>query len=180
LVLGRRDLLKLAVGASALGLARPALATSLASGPRSLALTNLHTGESLTAAYFENGAYVPDALAALSHVLRDFRTGESHVMAPGLFDLITALQSSLATTARVEVISGYRSPATNAALHAESSRVATHSLHMDGMAMDIRIPGVELSRLRDAALALGRGGVGYYPDAANNFVHVDVGRVRRW
>jgi len=102
------------------------------------------------------------------------------VMAPGLFDLITSLQSSLSTTARVEVISGYRSPATNAALHAESSRVATHSLHMEGMAMDIRIPGVELPRLRDAALALGRGGVGYYPDPANNFVHVDVGRVRRW
>jgi uncharacterized protein YcbK (DUF882 family) len=180
MVPGRRDLLKVAIGASALSLAGPTLATSLSPAQRSIALTNLHTGESLTAAYFENGVYVPDALAALSHVLRDYRTGESHVMAPGLFDLVTTLQTALSTTARVEVISGYRSPVTNAVLRAESSRVAAHSLHMDGMAMDIRIPGVELPRLRDAALALGRGGVGYYPDAANNFVHVDVGRVRRW
>jgi uncharacterized protein YcbK (DUF882 family) len=158
----------------------PAFATSTAPAVRSLALTNLHTGESLTAAYFENGSYLPDALNALSRVLRDHRTGESHVMATGVLDVVSTLSAQLAPGRSVEVISGYRSPATNAALRAGGGRVATRSLHMDGLAMDIRIPGVDLARLRDAALALGRGGVGYYPDAANNFVHVDVGRVRRW
>jgi len=99
-------------------------------------------------------------------------------MSPGLIDLVAGLAGQFGQPDAVQVISGYRSPASNAALHARSSGVATKSLHMQGMAMDIRISGVPLPRLRDAALALGRGGVGYYPDS--DFVHVDVGRVRRW
>jgi uncharacterized protein YcbK (DUF882 family) len=114
----------------------------------------------------------------MNTLLRDFRTGDVHPIAPGLLDLVTALQARLDTNATVQVVSGYRSPKTNAALHERSDGVASHSLHMVGEAMDLRIPGVELAQLRDAALGLRRGGVGYYP--ASDFVHVDVGRVRRW
>lgn len=160
-------------GASLLG-GRAAAST----GPRAVSLLNLHTGEALKATFFEDGAYVPDAMAALNHLLRDFRTGDVHPMAPGLLDLVSTLSGALETGQTVHVISGYRSPATNAALHAHSDGVAAHSLHMEGMAMDIRIPGVQLAHLRDAALSMQRGGVGYYP--GSDFVHVDVGRVRRW
>jgi uncharacterized protein YcbK (DUF882 family) len=173
----RRDLLK-----GALGLARTALfghaAQASALAPRSLSLLNLHTGEALKATYFEAGEYLPDAMEAMNHLLRDFRTGDVHPIAPGLLDLVTTLQGRLETGQTVHVISGYRSPHTNAMLHEHSNGVASHSLHMVGEAMDIRIPGVELSHLRDAALSLQRGGVGYYP--GSDFVHVDVGRVRRW
>ena len=174
-MIGRRRLL-----AGALGLAAPSLnagGASAAAPPR-LSLLNLHTGEKLAATYFEAGRYLPDALAALNHVLRDHRTGEAYAMAPGLLDLVAVLAGRFGASDAVQVISGYRSPASNAALHARSGGVATRSLHMQGMAMDIRIPGVALASLRDAALALGRGGVGFYP--ASDFVHVDVGRVRRW
>ena len=173
----RRDLLK-----GALGLAGAALfghaAQAAAAAPRTLSLLNLHTGEALKATYFEGGEYLPDALAAMNHLLRDFRTGDVHPIAPGLLDLVTTLQGRLETTQTVHVISGYRSPHTNAVLHERSNGVATRSLHMQGEAMDIRIPGIELAHVREAALNLQRGGVGYYPGA--NFVHVDVGRVRYW
>jgi uncharacterized protein YcbK (DUF882 family) len=132
----------------------------------------------LAATYFEAGRYLPDALAALDRVLRDHRTGEVHPIAPGLIDLVADLAGQFGRPDAVQIISGYRSPASNAALHARSSGVATRSLHMQGMAMDIRVPGAPLERLRNAALALRRGGVGYYP--ASNFVHVDVGKVRQW
>ena len=155
------------------GVAKAALAP-----PRSLSLLNLHTGEKLSATFFENGAYVPDAMAALNHVLRDFRTGDVHPMAPGLIDLVSALNGKLESNQTVHVISGYRSPKTNAALHEHSDGVASHSLHMQGMAMDIRMPGVQLAHVRDAAMSMQRGGVGFYP--ASDFVHVDVGRVRHW
>jgi len=145
---------------------------------RSLSLLNLHTGERLTAAYWEAGSYIPDAMQALAQVLRDHRTGEVHSMDAGLFDLVTSLRTRLETEATVHVISGYRSPRTNEALRQASSGVAKRSLHMDGMAMDLRLPGVDLARLRDAAWDLQRGGVGYYP--GSDFVHVDVGRIRRW
>ncbi len=146
--------------------------------PRSLSLFNLHTGESLQAIFFEDGAYVPDALSAADRLLRDFRTGTIHPIAPGLLDLVATITNRLDTRQAVQVICGYRSPQTNAALHARSNAVAAHSLHMDGMAMDIRIPGVKLAHIRDVALSMQRGGVGFYP--GSDFVHVDVGRVRRW
>lgn len=166
--------------AAGLGLAVPALGASAAaaSAPRSLSVLNLHTGEKLAATYFEAGRYLPDALAALDRVLRDHRTGEVHPIAPGLIDLVADLAGQFGRPDAVQIISGYRSPASNAALHARSSGVATRSLHMQGMAMDIRVPGVDLGQVRKAALALGRGGVGYYPQS--HFVHVDVGRVRQW
>jgi len=145
---------------------------------RRLAFNNLHTGETLDVAYWENGAYVPDALSAVDHVLRDHRNNEVHRIDPVLLDLLTTLSRRVDAGPRFEVISGYRSPATNAILHAESSEVAKSSLHTVGMAIDIRMAGLDLSYLRSAALSLDLGGVGYYP--TSDFVHVDVGRVRRW
>lgn len=172
----RRALLRAGLLVGAAGFASPALATI--APPRQLALLNLHTGERLSAAYWRAGAYLPDALAAIAKVLRDHRTGEVHAIEPRLLDVLTQLSSRLGADRPFEVISGYRSPATNAKLHARSSGVATRSLHMDGKAIDVRLPGVPLTRLRDAALEMQAGGVGYYPNS--NFVHVDVGRVRRW
>lgn len=149
-------------------------------GGRNLAFANLHTGERLTLDYWIDGAYVPEALGAVNHLLRDFRTGDIHPIAPKLLDLLASLRGTLETRAAFEVISGYRSPATNAGLRAEHehSGVASKSLHMQGMAIDIRLPGRSLTALRDTALAARSGGVGYYP--SSDFVHVDVGRVRRW
>jgi len=146
--------------------------------PRRVRLDNLHTGESLDALYFDRGAYVPDALAAVNHILRDYRTGDIYPIDPRVIDLLAALSSRLDARSPYGVISGYRSAATNAMLHSESGEVATHSLHLVGQAIDIRAPGIELAWLRDAARELSRGGVGYYP--FSDFVHVDVGRVRTW
>jgi uncharacterized protein YcbK (DUF882 family) len=155
-----------------------ALAAPADLAPRKVALHNLHTGESLQAIYWDEGRYVPDALAAVNKVLRDFRTGDQHSMDPGLLDLLDTLHVKVESRSPFQVISGYRSPRTNAMLHEHSDGVASKSLHMQGMAMDIRLDGVALDHLHKAALDVGRGGVGYYP--TSNFVHVDVGRVRRW
>src|SRR5690606_22191472 len=117
-------------------------------------------------------------LDAVNEVLRDHRTGEVHAIDPQLLDLLSGLAGKLEARPRFQVISGYRSPASNAKLHAKSSGVATRSLHMQGKAIDIRMGGVELANLRRAALGLRAGGVGYYP--SSDFVHVDTGRVRQW
>lgn len=145
---------------------------------RRVVLHNLHTGDRFDEVYWEKGAYVPDALAAAQHALRDWRNGEEHFMDPKLFDVLHAISQKLGTKAAFQVISGYRSPASNAAMHARSSGVAEHSQHMQGKASDIRLDGVELSNLHKAALSLKAGGVGLYP--VSNFVHVDVARVRSW
>jgi len=177
--IGRRSLLSFGfatVGASVVG--GQALADPLSAAQRTLSFLNLHTGEAVKTTYFEAGGYVTDALSAVNKVLRDFRTGDSHPMDTRLLDTLSALSAKLGVTAPFEVISGYRSPKTNARLSAASGQVAKRSLHMDGKAIDIRLPGVELKHLRQAAIDLGHGGVGYYP--ASNFVHIDVGRVRRW
>ena len=145
---------------------------------RWLKLHNVHTEEKLEAVYFEKGEYVPDAVQALDKVLRDYRTGDVYSMHPDLFDTLADLAAKTETKAHFQVISGYRSPKTNAMLHERSGQVAKRSLHMDGKAIDIYLEDVALDRVRAAALDLGRGGVGYYP--TSNFVHVDVGPVRRW
>jgi len=152
--------------------------TGLNVRPRRLVFDNLHTGEKLDAVYWDRGAYVPDALQAVNHVLRDFRNGEVHPIAPKLLDLLDMLSARVETRQPFQVISGYRSPQTNAMLHAESHGVASKSLHMQGMAIDIRLADVDLSKLHDAALGMAVGGVGYYP--SSDFVHVDIGRVRHW
>jgi uncharacterized protein YcbK (DUF882 family) len=173
----RRELLGLGLGA-AVSVARPALAAVAPARPKALAFRNLHTGESLRAVYWADGRFVPEALREIDWVLRDFRTGEARAIDRRLLDLLSTLRARLDTREPFEVISGYRSPATNALLHRTTSGVATGSLHVEGMAIDIRVPGRPLPGLRDAALGLRGGGVGYYPDSG--FVHVDVGRVRTW
>ncbi len=145
---------------------------------RALSFVNTHTGETFRGAYYERGAYSPQALAEINRVLRDHRTNEVHAIDPALLDQLTDLHAVVGASQPYQIISGYRSPASNAALNAQSSGVATRSLHMDGRAIDIRVAGIDTARLRDAAVAAQRGGVGYYP--GSNFVHVDTGRVRRW
>src|SRR5215472_14512407 len=176
---GRRSFLRAGSAALIGGLTCPSLALAdVAKGARSLAFHNIHTGERMTFDYWENGAYVPDALTAINHLLRDYRNNEVHVIEPTLLDLLTLLHKRLESSATFEVISGYRSPATNAMLHAESHGVAAKSLHMQGMAIDIRLADRALNVLHATARDMRLGGVGYYP--ASDFVHVDVGRVRYW
>ncbi|HUD53367.1 DUF882 domain-containing protein [Parvibaculum sp.] len=161
---------------ASLAIARPAMAA--VGAPRKLELHNIHTGESFATTYWADGAYVPGAMAGIRKVLRDHRDGSEHDIDPRLLDLLAALRGRLDTTARYEVISGYRSPHSNGLMHKASSGVAKRSLHMEGRAIDIRVPGRDLKLVHKAALALKSGGVGYYPK--NDFVHVDCGKVRHW
>ncbi|MEA3410606.1 MAG: DUF882 domain-containing protein [Pseudomonadota bacterium] len=149
-----------------------------AAKPRELSLYHLHTGEKLKVEYYDGANYLTDALSQVNTYLRDFRTGEVHAIDPHLLDALHDLQANLSRTGTFEIISGYRSPATNAALRKKSKRVARRSLHMQGKAMDVRLAGVDTLKLRKAAMDLHRGGVGYY--AKSNFVHIDTGRVRYW
>jgi len=148
-----------------------------------LAIRNVHNNESVDAVFARSGRFVPEGLAELNHGLRDWRTGEVFQMDRKLLALLVSLRDKLELTGRtkIELISGYRSPHTNASLRARGGAhtgVASQSQHMLGKASDIKVPGVSLDRLRGAALALGGGGVGYYP--RDGFVHVDTGRVRHW
>ena len=154
------------------------LAPAATTAARQLKFYNLHTGESVSVVYWERGRYVPDSLAEIDYVLRDFRTGDVIAIDPNLLDLLHRLRRALASDEPVHVISGYRSPATNAMLARRGKGVAKNSYHVKGMAIDLRLPHRELKDLRTAALALAHGGVGYYPDA--DFVHLDTGPVRAW
>ncbi len=167
-----------ALAATVPGLAIPRRAVAGRADARVLKFDHTHTGERLSVEYFGGGAYEPDALATVNHFLRDFRTGDVHPIDAGLLDLLHGLTNLTQTSKPFQVISGYRSPATNAMLHRASEGVAVGSLHMQGQAIDIRLADVPLDKLRKAALSYGRGGVGYYP--ASDFVHVDTGRVRHW
>jgi uncharacterized protein YcbK (DUF882 family) len=145
---------------------------------RRLVFFNTHTGESLEACYFKSGCYDPSALKAINHILRDHRSGEVGPIDEQLLDLLHALFRRCEHPRPFHVISGYRSPETNAALHRCNRGVASQSLHVYGKAIDIRVPGLQTSELRNMALSLASGGVGYYPKS--DFVHVDIGRVRSW
>ncbi len=159
-------------------LTRPAQAAIQAPRPRSLRLRNLHTGEAASVTYWADGSYLSDGVTNLAHILRDHRNGASHAMDAKLFDLLYGLQAKLGVSSGFHVISGYRSPESNAHLAAASGGVAKHSLHMEGKAMDIRVPGVPLKNVHRAAMSLSAGGVGLY--TASDFVHVDTGRLRYW
>lgn len=140
-----------------------------------------HTHERLDIVYRRGDAYIPEALDQLDHYLRDHRTGDVRHFDPRLFDLLYDLTSSLDDSGgEIDVICGYRTPWSNEYLRSRSAHtgVALHSLHMQAEAIDIRLPGIPTSEVRDAAMRLQLGGVGYY--RASNFVHVDVGRVRHW
>lgn len=168
---------KLAIAGAALPFVRPAVAA--VPRPRALAFDHTHTGEQISIVYAKGEHYVPDALRRLNHFMRDHYSGEVGRMDPRLFDLLYRLQRELGTSESFHVISAYRCPQTNANLRKTGGGgVARRSLHMDGQALDIRLPGTPLTDLRDAALSLRGGGVGFYP--REQFVHVDIGRVRSW
>ncbi|MEO8100213.1 MAG: DUF882 domain-containing protein [Acidobacteriota bacterium] len=144
-----------------------------------LRLFHTHTGEHIDIVFRRGGTYVASALGSLNHFLRDHRTGDVHQYDPRVFDLLADLEKSVGKAgAELQIICGYRTPVSNQFLRNTTTGVAKNSLHMQAEAIDIRLPGIPLATMRDAALALQRGGVGYY--AASNFIHVDVGRVRRW
>jgi uncharacterized protein YcbK (DUF882 family) len=145
---------------------------------RRLAFHSTHTGENIDVVYRIGNDYVPESLAQIDRVLRDHRNNEIYPMRIELLDLLHSLSATLDVGSAFHVISGYRSAATNAVLAAQSEGVAKHSLHIEGKAIDIRLPGCELTELRRAAVALKLGGVGHYPRL--DFVHVDIGRVRYW
>jgi uncharacterized protein YcbK (DUF882 family) len=165
-----------AVAAPLLVLPRHAFASTASA--RTLAFRHTHTGEALSVAFAQGERYIAEALARVNWLLRDFRNGEVQPIDPQLLDQLHEVARLTGSSAPFEVISGYRSPATNEALHRKSRGVATKSLHLEGRAIDVRLADVPLADLRDAALSLKAGGVGYY--AESRFVHLDTGRVRRW
>lgn len=176
---GRRRFLQAAAAAAVLGgFSAPAWAAPRVPHKRIVALHNLHTGENVSAVYWSEGRYQQDALRRINWLLRDHRTGDVHPIDPRLLDLLTSLRSHLNTREPVQVICGYRSPATNAMLEGTTEGVAHNSFHVHGKAIDIRVPGRRLAGVRQAAVKLRVGGVGYYP--RSDFVHVDVGPVRHW
>jgi len=177
---GRRRFLAAASGAGLLlGFPMVARATFLGTTPRDLAMDHTHTREKIDLTYAVGRRYVPQALDDLDHFLRDHYSGLVGNMDPGLYDIMHSVRMALKARTPYQIISGYRAPHTNERLRTtRGGGVAKRSLHMDGKAVDLRIPGVPLKELRDAALELGAGGVGYYP--GSDFVHVDTGRVRSW
>lgn len=175
----RRKLL--ALGGCALGLSLlpgQAFASLSTSRPRVLTLNNLHTGESLKTEFFNGKSYDKAELTRLNHFFRDYRANQVKSIDPHLFDQLYLLQAMLNTRKPVQLISGYRTLATNNALRSHGSGVAKHSYHTRGQAMDFHIEGIALSNVRKAALSMKAGGVGYYP--RSNFVHIDTGPARHW
>jgi len=179
--LTRRRFLSLAAWGAALAFVPgvAAAARQPSPGTRRLSFHQLHTEERLSVVYWEKGAYVPGALEEIDAILRDHRTGEIRRISPQLLDLVHSLTGRLGAGEPVRVISAYRSPETNARLRADDpARVAASSLHLTGEALDLCFADRPLRQVRDAALSLRAGGVGYYP--RTGFVHVDIGRVRKW
>jgi uncharacterized protein YcbK (DUF882 family) len=184
--ISRRRFLRISAGTVAASLsvtgralAAPALVGLKDLNIRTLSFDSYYTGERVKPIdYWVEGKYVPDALNEIDFALRDWRADEVLPIEPKLLDLLYHLGRKLDTDCRYELISGYRSPSTNAMLHETDPGVATDSLHLKGWAVDVALPERELKDVHAAALALKLGGVGYYPDA--DFVHLDVGRVRRW
>ncbi len=176
----RRAFLKSSLFLAAPTLSIPALAKTAqpATGERVLRLYNTHTGEKLKSTFWAEGEFIPDAMKDINKVLRDHRNNKVAQMDPELLLLLTQLNDRLENNRELHIISGYRSPESNAKLHAASGGVAKRSLHIDAKAIDIRLPGKYLKMLHKAAMSLKGGGVGYY--ASSQFVHMDTGRVRYW
>jgi uncharacterized protein YcbK (DUF882 family) len=157
----------------------PVFAKALATKPsREISFVNLHTGEKLKAEYVHNGAYVPSALRAISVLMRDHHNNKIHPIDPHLIDVAHMLHNRVRSNVPLNIVCGYRSPETNAMMHEISAGVAVHSMHIEGKAMDIRLPGTHLRLLKQTALALNLGGVGYYPE--DEFLHIDTGAKRHW
>ncbi len=174
----RRRLLKAGFGTVAATLLP--VGVSATSDERRLSLYHTHTGKRLDVTFKRGGEFVPEALDEVNAFLGDFRTGDVEAMDPKLLDILYELRESLGSSGTYEVISAYRSPKTNEMLRGRSaaSGVARKSQHLLGKAIDVRLTDVKLEDLRDRAIAMQRGGVGYY--AGSNFIHIDTGRVRRW
>jgi uncharacterized protein YcbK (DUF882 family) len=154
-------------------------ASSTASAEHALQLYNTHTKEKIDVVYRRGDQYIQSALAKLDYFLRDHNTNEVRHFDPRLYDILSDLTASVGRPGgEIDIVCGYRSTSTNAALRAHTIGVAKNSLHIQAEAIDLRMPGVNTLKLRKAALALARGGVGYYPHS--NFIHVDTGRVRQW
>lgn len=153
-------------------------AESAAGTSKRLALRNIHTNENVDLEFYRGDSYVPDALTSIQKVLRDWRNNDQHSIDPKLMDYLCDLAHTIGVEPVFSVISGYRSPQTNAQLHERSSGVASHSLHREGRAIDVRLVGVNCSDLAQHALDMQRGGVGYYRHS--DFVHLDTGRFRAW
>lgn len=178
-VLSRRSFLGLGLGAAAAALVTcPVEAAVRALPERTLHLYNIHTGESLRTVYWAEGRYLAKSLAQINRLLRDHRSGDTHPMDPRLLDVMVAVHRKFGAKGPIHIISGYRSPHTNAMLAAATDGVASGSLHMSGKAVDIRIPGASTRIVGKAAKGLRAGGVGTY--SRSNFVHIDTGRVRAW
>lgn len=177
--IARRDALKMFTGASISGLLLPST-QAFGARDKQLSFYHTHTRQKLDVSYAREGHYVDSALLDINRFLSDFRTHDATVIDTDLLDLIHDIRESLNSTGRYEVISAYRSPKTNEMLRTRSdnSGVAKKSQHLLGKAIDVRLSDVRLKKLRDAAIAMQRGGVGYYEDS--NFVHIDTGSVRRW
>jgi uncharacterized protein YcbK (DUF882 family) len=156
----------------------PLVAAQPGARERFVRLVNAHTGEGVETVYWRDGDYLGDPMHQVSRVLRDHLSNDVHPIDPRLIDLLADLRQSVGSSAPFQVISGYRSPRTNAWMHRHSRGVAAHSLHMRGQAADILLADADLGSLHNAALELGEGGVGYYP--RSGFVHVDTGAVREW
>jgi uncharacterized protein YcbK (DUF882 family) len=176
--LTRRDFMLFGMASAGTLFTRPALAKIYSSSERRLSFYNTHTDEETSAVYWADGDFVADGLQNLNRVLRDHRSGEIYPIDTELLDLLYVLRNQVESQKPFQVISGYRSPQTNAILHRNSSGVANRSFHMKGMAIDIRLSDCDLNHLHKAALALRSGGVGYYP--GSDFIHVDVGPLRNW
>jgi uncharacterized protein YcbK (DUF882 family) len=171
----------LGLAALALLLGNNGLQNAVANGDtRTISLHHMHTGEDLTVTFKRNGRYDEEALKKVNHVLRDWRRDEEIAMDPHLLDVVWEVYREVDAKVPIQVVCGYRAPATNAMLRKRSRGVAQHSQHTLGHAMDFYIPGVPLEKQREAGLRLQRGGVGYYPSSGSPFVHLDVGSVRHW
>lgn len=175
----RRTALKMVSGASVSGLLLPAK-TALAINEKQLSFYHTHTRQGLDVTYARDGHYIDSALSDINRFLSDFRSHDSIAIDTDLLDLIYDIRQSLGSTGRYEVISAYRSPDTNEMLRTRrgDSGVAKKSQHLLGKAIDVRLDDVKLTKLRDAAIAMKRGGVGYYLES--DFIHIDTGAVRRW
>jgi uncharacterized protein YcbK (DUF882 family) len=170
-----------AIGAAAIALtlSTTALQSVVANGDtRTLSFFHTHSKESITVTFKVNGRYDENGLAKLNHFLRDWRNHKPTKMNPHLFDILWEVNRDTGGKEPIQIISAYRSPETNAMLRSRSSGVAQFSQHMQGNAIDFRIPGVSISELRAAGLRLERGGVGFYP--GSDFVHMDTGSIRHW
>jgi uncharacterized protein YcbK (DUF882 family) len=178
MLVGRRRFLVGSLGAAAAALGAPRAARAAATPVHRLAFYHIHTAEKLSVVYREHGELIPGALAEINRYLRDFRTEQVHDIDVALLDALHDLYATFDARGNFEVISGYRSPRTNAALRHVTSGVAEHSLHIQGQAIDVRLTSAKTPALRDAAIARAAGGVGYY--AESNFVHIDTGAVRSW